>query len=66
MDELVLVKSSYQKNLRPANIKLVKPFNVKVGQRDATKIYSHRPLYFEIQPKQQQNIKIFNKSKTIE
>ena len=48
MDELVFVKSSYQKNLRPASIKRIKPFNVKVAQRDATKIYSHRQLHFEI------------------
>ena len=45
MDELVFVKSSYQRDLCLASIKRIKPLNRKVGQRYATKIYSHCTLH---------------------
>ena len=39
MNELIIfVKSSYQRDLYLASIKRIKPFNGKVGQRDATTI----------------------------
>ena len=45
MEELIVfVKSSYQRDLCLASIKCIKPFNGKVGLRDATKISGSCPM----------------------